>query len=89
MMYIRDALKIGMTPEEIAKITGADSVNYQSLDGFVKATGMKKEELCFGCATGKYPTPLAQRLANWMHRKFLNGYKETGRIYELDVRNLP
>ncbi len=75
--------------EEIAKATGADSVNYQSMNGFVKATGMEEEELCFGCVTGEYPTPLAQRLANWMHRKFLSGHKETGRIYEVGVKNLP
>lgn len=81
---------IGSTrePEQIAKVIGADSVNYQSMDGFVKATGMQKDELCFGCVTGEYPTPLAQRLANWMHRKFENGYEEKGRIYEIDVENL-
>jgi amidophosphoribosyltransferase len=76
------------TPEEIAKVVGADSVNYQSIEGFVKATGMRKDELCFGCTTGEYPTPLAQRLANWMRRKFESGHKETGRIYEIDVEHL-
>ncbi len=81
---------IGSTrePEEIAKVIGADSVNYQSVDGFVKATGMQKDELCFGCVTGEYPTALAQRLANWMHRKFERGYKEKGRIYEIDAENV-
>lgn len=81
---------IGSTrePEEIAQVVGADSVNYQSIDGFVKATGMRKDELCLGCATGNYPTPLAQRLANWMLRRFESGYKETRRIYEIDVENL-
>jgi amidophosphoribosyltransferase len=81
---------IGSTrgPAEIAKSVGADSINYQSLEGFVKATGMKRDELCFGCVTGKYPTPLAQRLANWMKRRFDNGHKEVGRIYEIDVENL-
>lgn len=81
---------IGSTrePEEIARAIGADSVNYQSVDAFVKATGIRKEELCFGCVTGQYPTPLAQRLAKWMRRRFDNGHKETGRIYEVDVENL-
>lgn len=81
---------IGSTqvPEEIAKAVGADSVNYQSIDGFVKATGMQKDDLCFGCVTGSYPTPLAQRLAKWMRRRFENGCKETGRIYEIDVEKL-
>lgn len=76
------------THEEIAQTVGADSVNFQSIEGFIEATGMKREELCFGCATGKYPTPLAQRLANWMRRKFEDGHKETGRLYEIDIENL-
>jgi amidophosphoribosyltransferase len=81
---------IGSTrgPEEIAEVVGADSVKYQSVDGFVKASGLRKDELCFGCVTGKYPTPLAQRLAKWMRRRFESGHKETGRIYEIDVENL-
>lgn len=81
---------IGSTrgPEEIAKTIGADSVNYQSINGFVKASCMREDELCFGCVTGEYPTPLAQRLANWMRRRFDSGHKETGRIYEVDVENL-
>jgi len=69
-------------PEEIAKIIGADTVNYQSLDDFVRATGLKREELCLGCVTGKYPTPLAQKMADEMKEKFEKGFKETGRIYE-------
>jgi amidophosphoribosyltransferase len=81
---------IGSTrePQEIAREIGADSVNYQSLDGFVKATGIPMDELCFGCVTGQYPTPLAQRLAKWMRRRFDSGHKEAGRIYEVDVENL-
>lgn len=81
---------IGSTrgPEDIAKTIGADSVRYQSIDGFVKASGIHKDELCFGCVTGEYPTPLAQRLANWMRRRFDSGHKENGRIYEIDVENL-
>jgi len=81
---------IGSTrePEEIAKSIGADSVNYQSMNAFVKATGMPKDDLCFGCTTGKYPTPLAERLAKWMRRRFDSGYKETERIYEVNLENL-
>lgn len=69
-------------PEEIAKIIGADTVNYQLLDDYVRATGFKREELCLGCITGKYPTPLAQKMADEMKEKFEKGFKETGRIYE-------
>lgn len=68
--------------DEIAEIVGADAVNYQSVEGLVKATGLDKEELCMGCITGKYPTPLAQKLADEMKERFENGYSEKGRIYE-------
>jgi len=68
--------------EEIAKIVGADAVNYQSVEGLVKATGMSIDDLCLGCITGKYPTPTAQKLADEMKQRFENGYQEQGRIYE-------
>jgi amidophosphoribosyltransferase len=70
---------------EIAKIVGADAVNYQSMDGLVKATGLSRDELCLGCITGKYPTPMAQKLANEMKERFQNGYNEKGRIYETAI----
>jgi amidophosphoribosyltransferase len=68
--------------DEIAEIVGADGVNYQSVDGLIRATGLEKEELCLGCITGKYPTPLAQKLADEMKERFENGYSEKCRIYE-------
>jgi amidophosphoribosyltransferase len=71
------------TAEEIAKIIGADAVCYQSIENFVKATGFQKDQLCLGCITGKYPTPLAQRIADEMKKRFLEGYEETGRLYEI------
>jgi amidophosphoribosyltransferase len=70
--------------EEIAKIIGADAVCYQSIDALVRATGQTRDQLCLACITGKYPTPLAQKMADEMKTKFLNGYEEKGRIYETD-----
>jgi amidophosphoribosyltransferase len=70
-------------PEEIAKIIGADSVDYQSNSGLIKSIGMSEDDLCLACVTGKYPTPLAQKLADDMKARFENGFKETGRIYEM------
>jgi len=69
-------------PEEIAKIIGADAVCYQSIEGLVRATGQSRDQLCLACITGKYPTPLAQKMADDMKKKYLKGYKEKGRIYE-------
>ncbi len=48
----------GRNVEEIARIIGADSVRYISIDGLVKAIGMPKDELCLGCLTGEYPVPV-------------------------------
>ena len=69
--------------EEIRKIVGADAVRYQSIDGFIRATGFNRDHLCLGCVTGKYPTPLAQKIAEEMKKRFLEGYEETGRLYEI------
>ena len=71
--------------EEIAEIVGADAVHYQSADSLVKATGMSRDDLCLGCITGKYPTPMAQKLADEMKERFENGYNEKGRIYETAI----
>jgi amidophosphoribosyltransferase len=68
--------------EEIGKIIGADAVCYQSIEGLVRATGESHDDLCMACITGKYPTPLAQKMADEMKARFMNGYKEKGRIYE-------
>jgi amidophosphoribosyltransferase len=68
--------------EEIAKIIGADAVCYQSIDGLVRATGESHDDLCMACITGKYPTPLAQKMADAMKARLLNGYTEKSRIYE-------
>jgi amidophosphoribosyltransferase len=71
-------------PEEIAEIIGADAVCYQSIENFVKATGFKRDQLCLACVTGKYPTPLAQKLADEMKKRFLEGTEETTRPYEME-----
>jgi amidophosphoribosyltransferase len=72
------------TPEEIGKIIGADAVCYQSLEGLVKATGFQQNGLCTACTTGEYPTPLAQKMADAMKKRFLEGFEETERIYETE-----
>ncbi len=71
-------------PEEIARIIGADSVNYQSLEGFIKSVGLSEDDLCLACVTGNYPTPMAQQMADTMKERLERGYKETGRVYEAE-----
>jgi len=70
--------------EEIAKIIGADGVCYLSIDKLVEATEHTCEQLCLACVTGKYPTPLAQKMADEAKEKFFEGHKETKRVYETE-----
>jgi amidophosphoribosyltransferase len=70
--------------EEIAKIIGADGVCFLSIDKLVEATEQTCNQLCLACVTGKYPTPLAQKMADDAKEKFLEGYKETKRAYETE-----
>jgi amidophosphoribosyltransferase len=68
--------------EGVAEEIGADSVNYQAIDDYMKATGMKNDELCFGCVNGDYPTMMANEMAKKMKELLFKGGKEKGRIYE-------
>ena len=72
------------TPDEIAKIIQADKVCYQSLESLIQATGQTENQLCLACVTGKYPTPCAQKMADAMKKRFIDGYEEKGRIYEAE-----
>ena len=69
-------------PEKIAEELGADSVNYLPVEEYIKATGMTRNQLCLGCITGEYPTPMANELAEEMKAHIHEGAIEKGRIYE-------
>jgi amidophosphoribosyltransferase len=43
---------------EIRNEIAADSLAYLSLEGLVDAIGLKRSQLCVGCLTGEYPTPV-------------------------------
>jgi amidophosphoribosyltransferase len=73
-------------PEEIAREVDADSVSYQPIDDYVRGTKMQRNQLCLGCVTGEYPTPLANKLIREMKERLDNGESEKGRIYE-DARS--
>jgi amidophosphoribosyltransferase len=70
--------------EEIAEIIGADGVCFLSIDKLVAATEQTCNQLCLACVTGKYPTPLAQKMADDAKEKFLEGCKETKRAYKTE-----
>jgi amidophosphoribosyltransferase len=47
-----------MSVEEIRQYIGADSLGYLSLQGLVRAIGVKKDKLCCACLDGKYPVEI-------------------------------
>ncbi|MCL5291793.1 MAG: amidophosphoribosyltransferase [Actinobacteria bacterium] len=53
---------------EIAEFIGADTLNYLSLDGLIKATGGSKDTFCSACFDGDYPLPVPRdvQLAKFM-----------------------
>jgi amidophosphoribosyltransferase len=73
-------------PKEIAKIIGADGVCYLSLDKLVEAIGQPCDQLCLACVNGKYPTPLAQKLADTMKKKFLESQEKTKCVCEIEEK---
>lgn len=63
------------TLQEIATIIGADSITYQRLEDFIKSIGLTENELCTACLNGKYPTPMAQKIADEKRKIFKQGMK--------------
>lgn len=66
-------------PREIARIIGADSVNYQTLEDFLSIAG---PGVCTACATGIYPTPLANEISRRAREMALAGIRIHGRALE-------
>lgn len=48
--------------EEVAKIIGANSVNFQTLEGLIGACGTR-DNLCLACLNGDYPTEGGKKCA--------------------------
>ena len=82
MSTYKELIGAGLDPEEIAEELDADSVNYLSIEDYVEATGLRRDELCLGCVTGEYPTPKAMDLSLEMRARLDEGKNESGRIYE-------
>jgi glutamine phosphoribosylpyrophosphate amidotransferase len=60
----------------------ADSINYLTIEDYIKCTGLTREQFCLGCITNDYPTPMADSIAKQMWDKLRRGEAEKGRIYE-------
>ncbi len=85
MSTYKELIGASLDPEGIAEELDADSVNYLSIEEYVKATGLSRDELCLGCVTGEYPTPMAMQLSLEMRTRLEEGKNEDGRIYEQTI----
>lgn len=55
----KELIAADKTIEEIRQSTGCPtSLNYLSLEGLIKTTGLKKDRLCTACFDGDYPIPV-------------------------------
>jgi amidophosphoribosyltransferase len=52
----------GRTIDEINAVIGADSLQYISLEGVVKATGLPFREFCLACFNNERPIPISEQM---------------------------
>jgi amidophosphoribosyltransferase len=57
----KDLIASYLSPEEIAKVVGAESVNFLSLEGTIQSVGLPKSMFCTACFTGEYPIDIEER----------------------------
>lgn len=50
-----ELIAANFTVEEIREKIGADTLGFLGIEGLIRATGRKREEMCLGCLTGVYP----------------------------------
>lgn len=65
------------TPEEIAKIIGADSLGYLSVDNVHKLANGCKRTFCDGCFTGHYPVSVPQEREKFRFEQKLSQANES------------
>jgi len=50
-----------LSVEEIRQYIGADSLGFLSLQGLIRAVGVKKDKLCCACLDGRYPVGVSKQ----------------------------
>ena len=55
MKTSREFIANNRSPKQISELIGADTLQYQSIEGLMNALNMKKNELCMACLDGDYP----------------------------------
>jgi amidophosphoribosyltransferase len=56
-----DLIAAHMSLEEMRVYLGADTLNFLSIDGMVRATGLSRDQLSLSCFDGVYPIAIGHR----------------------------
>ena len=57
--------------DEIARFIEADSFNYMTHEGLIRALGMDRQDICMACLDRNYPTPAGRELDRENYASFL------------------
>ncbi len=57
-----ELIAAGRSVEEINEVIGADTLEYLSLEGVVKATGFPFDEFCLACFNNERPIPISEQM---------------------------
>ncbi|MCD6282351.1 amidophosphoribosyltransferase [bacterium] len=57
-----ELIAAGRSIEEINEVIGADTLQYLSLEGVVKATGFPFDEFCLACFNNERPIPISEQM---------------------------
>ncbi|MGA3214669.1 MAG: amidophosphoribosyltransferase [Acidimicrobiales bacterium] len=57
----KDLIAAHMSLGEMRDYLGADTLNFLSIDGMVRATGLSRDQLSLSCFDGVYPIPIGRR----------------------------
>jgi amidophosphoribosyltransferase len=82
MSTYTELMGASLSSEDMAQELKVDSLNFMPIDEYIKETGMRRDQLCLGCISNKYPTPKADKLAVSIREELARGGIEKGRVYE-------
>jgi amidophosphoribosyltransferase len=81
--YLRGAIEPSAEiQEEMARDLGCDSLRYLPVAAISRAVGLRSDQLCQACITGRYPTFAGQRLYQFAQANAANGRTGDSRTYE-------
>ncbi len=66
--------------QKMATELGVDSLQYQTIEGLVRALRLPESNLCLACLNGKYPTPHGEKLVFEAWKRYQT--KQGGRVYD-------